>query len=206
MKNNIIYNNPTQRAAYTYPWAYWDDCFTEEDLNNVIKYCESFDLKMGTTGDLTEENKEKIEKIRKSQVNFHERTPDNAWIFNKINFILQNINEMYYGFDLNGYSFFQYTTYNVGDNYTWHMDTFMGDEVSADLGGIRKLSLTLLLNDDFEGGEFLINNGRENNPIKVISKKGRAILFPSFMIHKVEPILKGTRKSLVVWCLGPKFQ
>jgi PKHD-type hydroxylase len=71
---------------------------------------------------------------------------------------------------------------------------------------VRKLSLSLLLNDDFEGGEFHINQGNEKQPIIVPTKKGRAILFPSFMIHRVTPVTKGIRRSLVVWVLGPKFQ
>jgi PKHD-type hydroxylase len=73
----------------------------------------------------------------------------------------------------------------------------------------RKLSLTLLLNDDnddFEGGEFQINNGKQETPITVDMFKGRAVLFPSFMIHRVKPVTKGVRKSLVVWVLGPKFR
>ena len=69
----------------------------------------------------------------------------------------------------------------------------------------RKLSLSLALNDDFEGGEFQINEGKETNPITVPMHKGRVVLFPSFMIHRVTPITKGTRKSIVVWVNGPKF-
>jgi PKHD-type hydroxylase len=69
----------------------------------------------------------------------------------------------------------------------------------------RKLSLTLLLNDDFEGGEFQVNDGKEEMAITVPMNKGRVVLFPSFMIHRVKPVTKGVRKSLVVWVLGPKF-
>ncbi len=66
--------------------------------------------------------------------------------------------------------------------------------------------MTLCLNDGFEGGDFLINEGNQDNAKAVPVKKGRAILFPSFMCHKVTPVTAGTRKSLVLWCLGPKFR
>ena len=113
------------------------------------------------------------------------------------------MNEKYYRFDLNGYDMFQYTTYDKDGKYGWHMDTRLdkGNDQQT-----RKLSMTLLLNDDFEGGDFMINEGSEQKPTKVEMKKGRAIFFPSFMIHQVTPVTSGIRKSLVVWVVGPKFK
>ena len=89
------------------------------------------------------------------------------------------------------------------------MDTIMDVQVDPRDVEIRKLSITMLLNEpgiDFEGGGFEINNGRESESLKVETKRGRIIAFPSFMIHRVAPVTKGTRKSLVVWVLGPKFK
>ena len=74
---------------------------------------------------------------------------------------------------------------------------------------IRKLSFTLCLNDEFEGGEFDICNPdpRETkNTIKSFKlKKGDMIVFPSHTWHRVNPVTKGTRKSLVGWALGPQW-
>jgi|TARA_B110000285_G_scaffold82079_1_gene94552 PKHD-type hydroxylase len=74
---------------------------------------------------------------------------------------------------------------------------------------IRKLSFTLCLNDEFEGGDF---NICETHPIsektKVKSftlKKGQMIIFPSHTWHKVNKITKGIRKSLVGWVVGRPF-
>ena len=204
MRYTTIYNNPIRRSAVTEPWCYWDGAFTDEEIQKIIDYCESKELDIGTTYGTAD--KSDTEKVRISKIGFHERTPDIGWIFDKLNFILQSINEMYYGFELNGYNMFQYTTYKAEEKgkYNWHMDMLLGDR-SKDYEP-RKLTLTLLLNDDFEGGEFQLNMGNQNNPTILPAKKGRALLFPSFMIHRVTPITKGTRKSLVVWCLGPKFQ
>jgi PKHD-type hydroxylase len=71
------------------------------------------------------------------------------------------------------------------------------------------LSLTLCLNQegvDYEGGEFQINTGQEKDAENAPAIRGRCFLFPAFMIHRVAPVTKGKRKSLVVWTLGPKFR
>ena len=58
---------------------------------------------------------------------------------------------------------------------------------------------------DFEGGKFEINVGNQNEPEKVIMKRGRIIFFPSYLIHRVNPVTRGIRKSIVIWVIGPKF-
>jgi PKHD-type hydroxylase len=71
------------------------------------------------------------------------------------------------------------------------------------------LSITLLLNEpgiDFEGGNFEINKGSPTEVDIVDMKKGMLIAFPSFLIHRVAPVTKGTRKSIVIWVQGPKFR
>mgnify|MGYP003351822367 FL=1 len=64
----------------------------------------------------------------------------------------------------------------------------------------------LLLNDGFEGGLFQINKGLESKPETIEMIKGRLLLFPSFIIHRVTPVTKGIRKSLVTWVEGPRFK
>ena len=71
----------------------------------------------------------------------------------------------------------------------------------------RKLSLSLLINEpdkDFIGGEFFINLSK-NASLHTL-KKGQMILFPSFMLHGVSPVISGVRKSIVIWVEGPKFK
>jgi PKHD-type hydroxylase len=203
MSYTTIYNDPYARAKYIEPWVYWDDAFTAEELEKIVCYCESFELEQGTTFAATQEQ---TEEIRISNIRFHERNTDTAWIFDRLNFVIQAINEKFYNFNLNGYSKFQYTTYNAdnGGHYDWHMDMPVGQIHTPDIE-LRKLSLTLQLNDTFSGGEFMINPGKEENSDTIPMKKGRIILFPSFMIHKVAPVNMGTRRSIVVWVLGPKF-
>ena len=72
---------------------------------------------------------------------------------------------------------------------------------------IRKISMTLLLSDpsEFTGGELLFSEmGKGQNPLDL--KQGQAIFFASFLRHKVAPVKKGVRKSLVMWFGGPPFK
>lgn len=203
MRYTTIYNDPVSRSTISHSWAYWDDAFTDLELNRIVDYCESKEMHYGTIFDNS--SQEDTEKIRISEVGFHKRSPETGWIFDKCNFVLQSSNEMFFNFTLNGYDAFQYTTYNAEKkgNYGWHMDMNLGSR--TDDYEPRKLSMTLLLNDDFEGGDFEIALGDQKNPTVLPSKKGRALLFPSFIHHRVKPVTKGIRRSLVIWCVGPKF-
>jgi PKHD-type hydroxylase len=89
-----------------------------------------------------------------------------------------------------------------GGHLDWHMD------VGAYGVNKRKLAMTVQLSDstDYEGGEFQINTGQEKDAENAPAIRGRCFLFPAFMIHRVAPVTKGKRKSLVVWTLGPKFR
>ena len=41
---------------------------------------------------------------------------------------------------------------------------------------------------------------------KEILPKGSIVIFPSYIWHRVSPVTKGTRLSLVQWNLGPGFK
>jgi PKHD-type hydroxylase len=71
----------------------------------------------------------------------------------------------------------------------------------------RKLSMSLLLSDpsEFEGGEFEVKTDSDI-PINLEQKRGRAWFFPSWALHRVTPVTKGVRKSLVLWVGGPPFK
>ncbi len=107
----------------------------------------------------------------------------------------------------------QFTKYKKGQFYDWHCDAHKKNESK-----IRKLSMTCQLTDpsEYKGGELEFDF-RLYNPIKrdesrhVVTEKkalskGSIIVFPSFTWHRVKPVQKGTRYSLVVWCRGEKFK
>lgn len=206
-----VFNNPYEKRRITYSHVWWNAAFEEEELKQIENICSSSSLENAST--VNEENLEKTRLIRKSQVKFFDRDENNFWIFDRFNLISNKINNKYYNFELYGYSSFQYTVYNSEylGNYDWHMDTILDNNFDNSMQNqsTRKLTLVMPLSEpgkDFTGGEFELNLGQEKNPITIEMQKGKIIAFPSFMIHRVKPVLTGVRKSIVIWIEGPKFK
>jgi PKHD-type hydroxylase len=203
---NKIYNNPNERSIITYPFCYRDDTFTEQELDSMCQYFSQHEVERATVGpNLIDES------IRKSNVKFFNRDDYTFPIFDKLNYAIEEMNERFYNFILNGYHSFQYTEYHHEQKgeYNFHMDTFFGDRNGDSQFEMRKLSVVMCLNHpgiDFEGGQFYMNIGNEKESFEVEMKRGRIIFFPSFLIHRVAPVTKGVRKSLVIWVTGPKFR
>ena len=109
--------------------------------------------------------------------------------------------------DLDAIENIQYGEYNEEQYYDWHIDqhkTVYGDD------RVRKCSFSVFLNDDYEGGEFDLELGGPNvkNRVTTFKKlpKNQMIFFQSEFWHRVRPVTKGVRKSLVAWVLGPKYK
>jgi len=148
--------------------------------------------------------------VRSSKIAFHHPNPDTMWIFERMNAVIEQLNVNYFNFDINGYNAFQYSEYYAADNgkYDWHMDLYLGNMPEHDYES-RKLSLVMLLNEpgeDFTGGEFEMKFSSVDKTEVISLSKGKIIVFPSFLFHRVAPVLTGIRKSIVVWVLGPKFR
>ena len=98
----------------------------------------------------------------------------------------------------------QFTVYPEGGFYDWHIDLSAYGHTGQQ--PIRKISMTCLLSDpsEFSGGDLIFSDISEYNPTPL--KQGQALFFASFLRHKVTPITKGTRKSLVMWFGGTPFK
>ena len=76
---------------------------------------------------------------------------------------------------------------------------------------VRKMSVSIGLNQGYNGGEFEIHSYKGDGDIKYDIRrfrlqKGNAIVFPSFQLHGIHPVTEGTRKALVAWFFGPKWK
>ena len=139
------------------------------------------------------------------------------WIYDTIWPWLQGANQRAgWKYDIRAAEPMQITRYKKGGFYTFHRDG-SGDHLSAydapdnklKHGYVRKLSMTVLLNDNYEGGEFqfvICNQEKCEIYTPESNKKGSIIVFPSDMEHRVAPVTSGVRYSLVVWFLGPPFK
>ena len=77
------------------------------------------------------------------------------------------------------------------------------------LGTVRKISLSAVLNDGYEGGDLLFRSLEDHSEVKETSirpEKGDLVIFPSYIDHKVAPVTKGIRYSVVAWYGGPPFK
>lgn len=207
---NKLSNNPLEKRRVTYPFVWYTDSFNLEELNSIENMCSRENLEDSVI--LGQEFTD-INNIRRSKVKFINCNVDNQWIFDRFNYVIEELNSKYYNYDLYGYDKFQYTVYDYSNQgmYEWHMDTIIGDGFLDGMwdASTRKLTLIMLLNEpseDFTGGEFQINLQSEKDPLNIDMKKGKIIAFPSFMIHRVKPVLSGIRKSIVIWVEGPKFR
>lgn len=126
-------------------------------------------------------------------------TKENEWIAGELDGFIKQINAECFGFHLNGICEFQIAKYKEGAHYDNHMDMRMQNRSST-----RKLSISVQLSDakDYEGGEFLFSNDIGTPSQKYIQDKGTIIVFPSFLYHKITPVTKGERYSLVGWYEG----
>ena len=148
--------------------------------------------------------------IKGGVVDTKTRTSHISWIpfskmpemYKDIEKIMKQTNGNHFGFDgMTITEMAQYTEYPEGGFYDWHVDN---DVNCANEPPVRKISMTILLSpeNEFEGGDLELV--KEGQSAKI--KQGQAIFFASFIRHRVAPVTKGNRKSLVMWFGGTPFK
>ena len=143
--------------------------------------------------------------VRSGTVNFHNQQGvyDLIWPY------MQGANiGAEWNFEISAAEDYQISKYEVGDFYSTHMDClgtnstkWIQNDNSILHNKTRKISMSLILNDDYEGGELILFDvGAMKQEV------GTMIFFPSFLPHEVTPVTKGTRYSLVMWFLGTPWR
>jgi PKHD-type hydroxylase len=138
--------------------------------------------------------------------------PD-EWLFSKIFKAIMEVNnnETGYQFHVEGFAepptLMRYQAANINKHgkpgqYDWHMDVGPGETPST-----RKISYTIILNpDEYEGGELCFHIDRTlDKPYPGQDNIGSMIMFPSYLVHKVTPVTRGTRYAIVGWAHGNSF-
>ena len=162
-----------------------------------------------TVDEYTDAEVEELKSTRDSHISWL----DLPWIYNILKPLVNQANkDAGWNFQWDYTEQAQFTIYKPGQFYEWHPDQhhFLYGENDHELmrGKYRKLSTTLLLNDpsEFEGGELEFHYDRTKEECcKGMTAKGSLVVFPSFVYHRVRPVTKGTRYSLVTWNLGFPF-
>ncbi len=136
--------------------------------------------------------------IRRSDIHFFYPDKESDWLFARLDAVVAHLNKEY-RFALQGfYEGVQVASYEGGGHYNWHMD--LGTEFAS----VRKLSLSVQLSSasDYDDGELEFMHTGDC----ASRDQGSLIAFPSYMVHRVRPVTRGTRWSLVSWIAGPPFR
>ena len=209
---------------------YFESLFWPEQIMRIREICERREEEEALTQGTTKpEDAEHM--MRKNKVTWN----NNEELYSMLRGPMNDVNQQSgWNYNITAIEPVQYTIYYGDENhYHWHTDTIVGDNLQDKgennilNGTIRKISCSIQLTDpsEYEGGDFELMVGdntesedKENDlkedgffnvkslPLPHFKEKGSAMFFPSFTYHRVKPVTKGTRRSLVVWFRGPKWQ
>ena len=207
-----------------YYW-YFKSAVPPKICDDIVKYGLSKAESMARTGSynnkkLTKDQIKNMQRKRKSDLVWLNDT----WIYKELHPYIHQANKAAgWNFDWDRSESCQFTKYKLNQYYDWHCDSWdkpykRDNKNDPDNGKIRKLSMTCQLTDgsEYEGGELefdfrnydphMREEAKHLKQAKEILSKGSIIVFPSFVWHRVKPVTKGTRYSLVMWNLGYPFK
>jgi PKHD-type hydroxylase len=204
-----------------YYW-YFTSAIPPRICDDIIKYGLSHSESLARTGgygdrELTKDEIRDMKRKRNSDLVWL----SDLWIFKELHpYIHQANRNAGWNFEWDWSESCQFTKYKKGQYYDWHCDSWDKPyvEEGPTKGKIRKLSMTCQLTDgsEYEGGELefdfrnydphMRDESKHRIQCKEILPKGSIIVFPSFVWHRVKPVTKGVRYSLVVWNLGYPFK
>lgn len=151
----------------------------------------------------SKDNSKIAREIRSANIFILENDEENKWIYEKVANIVSVVNTLHFDYDIvgitHGLQLIEYQANTpIQGHYNWHVDAGNGEPVH------RKISFTAQLSDpsDYEDCDLIINN--HGNEMIGTRERGSVHLFPSYMLHKVSHITKGTRYALVIWIHGSR--
>ena len=212
-----------------YYW-YFKSAIPPKICDDIIKYGLSHQEDLAITGGYGRDRNLKEKPLKEEEVidlkkkrNSNIVWLNDKWIYKEIHPYVHEANKLAgWNFDWDFSESCQFTKYKLNQYYDWHCDSWDKPYDKTDdpnsHGKIRKLSMTCQLTDgsEYQGGELQFDC-RNYDPhmrdedkhlltVKEILPKGSIVVFPSFVWHRVQPVTKGTRYSLVIWNLGYPFK
>ena len=179
----------------------FSDVFSKEEINFIIDYCSILPTNVAEFG--SDNDKETyVKDIRSSSIRWVPINENTRFIYERLKEMIFEANREMWGFDIIGVlENIQYTEYYASQDgrYDWHLDIGPGIDY-------RKISITIQLSepDEYEGGELQFLQSK--HILNVPKELGLATLFPSYLLHRVNNVKKGVRRSLVLWVTGPAFR
>ena len=201
MKTSSSYLDPTNKHQVAEdPFVFYEQIIPEKLVDLMVEELPKYEGQFVEAQIGTSSNGATFEMARDSKISW---MYEDDWVSSIFAHYFHLANKQYWEYDLNGLDGIQITRYDEGDHYAWHSDY----GTAEDNRFTRKLSATLLVTDpsEYEGGELEFID-YHNNIVIAPSVKGTMIVFDSRIPHRVRPVTKGTRISLVTWMLGPKLR
>ena len=215
-------------STFNFNYYYWGftSAIPSRLCDDIIKHGLSKQEILARTGDFENDkklNKEEIRKL-KTKRNSNVTWLDEPWIYKELHpYIHQANKNAGWNFQWDRSEPCQFTKYKLNQYYDWHNDGWKKpydkkNKNHPEHGKIRKISMTLQLTDgsEYEGGElefdfrdydpYSRDESKHVKQVKEILPKGSIVVFPSFIWHRVKPVTKGVRYSLVMWNLGYPFK
>ena len=142
--------------------------------------------------------------IRRAELSWLDDLPEASWVIDRMMRLVAQANREAFGFDLTEFAESpQVARYGAEReaHFDWHSDIGAGA-----LAAKRKLTIVVQLSEpqDYENGTLELQ--ADSSIRQAPRDRGTAILFPSFVLHRVTPVTKGTRWSLTLWSHGPAFR
>lgn len=184
-------------------WSYWKNYFSKDYCNNIIELAKKVPLVDPTLG---EDSRPADPNMRRSKLRWiNQDNKDFEGVFKKFWELQIRMNRDFFGFNVQSLNYLQFTEYDeeYQGEYKSHQDIFWTSPKTTH----RKISMIVQLSDpkDYTGGKLVLERTTHPLPEDII-EQGTVIAFPSFVYHRLEPVTKGKRYSLVGWFEGPKFQ
>ena len=166
---------------------------------------------------LTEQEKQILFKKRNSQVSWI----NDPWLYNLIYPFVRTANKNAgWNFEWDWSESMQFSHYTKGHFYGWHNDSSpipLDDPSNPQSHGkIRKLSTVISLSNpaSYQGGQFQMDyraedpdeGDRQIHNVSELNEQGTLLCFPSFIWHRLQPLIKGKRHSLIFWHWGKPFK
>ena len=188
--------NPPFELDRENPWVYAEGFLSPEECAEVIKLGLDANLQ---AANIFESGVNKT--ARNNEISWLNPNENTEWLYQKLSSAISHMNQQFFDFDISGLiEGIQFTKYSApGDKYIKHVDTIFG-------GKVRKLSVSVQLSNpqDYDGSELLLYLGEDPEQMPV--EQGALVMFPSYTIHEVKPVTRGTRYSLVTWVTGKQFK
>lgn len=201
--------------------VYWwhQDVLPNNFIEDLFKIAKTKKFDVAVISQVLENNNDKklVKEMKKDVRNANAIFLSDNWIYATTNPIVHAANQKAgWNFQWDWNEPAQLGKYGKGQFYNWHMDSvnepYNIHPGHPENGKIRKLSTIIALNDssEYEGGEVVFDardsvKGSRIIHCKELQKKGTVVTFPSFVWHRVQPVTKGIRYSLVIWHLGNPF-